>query len=153
MTVLASFFFPGELMTNLYFLGSVFIAFATLFPNIEFRIYFILPVKAKWLGWFTAVAYLAMLVLGGNHLGNRLCIFVALFNYALFFGGDFVRGLKSGKRKKEFIAEPKLASSSALHVCSVCGITDQDDGMMSFRYCSTCGECFCEAHMDTHQHS
>ena len=57
LTVLMAFVSPGAIITNTYFLGSVFLAFATLFPNIEFRLFFVLPVKVKWLGWLTAGIY------------------------------------------------------------------------------------------------
>lgn len=54
----------------MYYLNmSLFLAFATLYPDTTFLIYFIIPVKAKWLAWldlgFLALAVAGMLI-GGN---------------------------------------------------------------------------------------
>ncbi len=45
---------------------SLFLAFATLYPNLQFLLFFIIPVKAKWLAWldaallaFNFISYLA----------------------------------------------------------------------------------------------
>ena len=33
---------------------ELFLAFATLYPNLQFLLFFIIPVKAKWLAWLDA---------------------------------------------------------------------------------------------------
>ncbi len=150
LTVLMAFINPGVIITNTYFLGCVFLAFATLFPNVEFRLFFILPVKVKWLGWLTAAAY--VLSLFSADVGSRLGVAAALINYGLFFGKDFIRGLKSGQRRKAFVAENRAAESAVRHECAACGVTDVSDAGAHFRYCSTCGKCFCEEHISNHEH-
>ena len=42
MTVLSAFINPGMIVTNTYFLGAVFLAFATIFPQITFQLFFII---------------------------------------------------------------------------------------------------------------
>ncbi|MDF7799127.1 hypothetical protein P4C99_06605 [Pontiellaceae bacterium B1224] len=156
LTVAMAFINPGVVITNTYFLGSVFLAFATLFPNIEFRLFFVLPVKVKWLGWLTAAMYLLALFSSSKGsvvlIGNKLCILAAFTTYLLFFGKGFLRSLKAGQRRKAFVAEQVAASEQPRHVCKVCGITDKSDDQMDFRYCSTCGDCFCEKHISDHKH-
>lgn len=149
-TIAAAFIKPDVLIVNTYFLGAVFLAFATLFPEVEFLLFFILPVKVKWLGWITAAGF-AMSLFGGAP-GDRLCALAAFLVYALFFGRDFLRGQAAVKRRKAFVAENVKVESTARHICSVCGVTDQSDPTMDFRYCSTCGKCFCEEHIQQHQH-
>ena len=41
-----------------------------------------------------------------------------------------------------------------LHKCAVCGVTDQDDPNMEFRYCSKCNGyyCYCANHINNHVH-
>ena len=41
-----------------------------------------------------------------------------------------------------------------LHKCAVCGVTDQDDPNMEFRYCSKCNGyyCYCANHINNHTH-
>lgn len=149
-TVAAAFVNPGAIITNTYFLGCVFLAFATLFPNFEFQLFFILPVKVKWLGWLTAGFYL--MTLFSADAGSRLCVLAAFANYLLFFGRSFLRNFKSGQRRKAFVAERSVAAAEPIHACAECGATDKIDETMHFRYCSTCGKCFCEAHIASHTH-
>ncbi|MDF7822500.1 hypothetical protein P4B35_00635 [Pontiellaceae bacterium B12227] len=150
LTVAMAFLNQGVIITNTYFLGCVFLAFATLFPNIEFRLFFILPVKVKWLAWITAAFY--MLTLFSADVGGRLGVAAAFTNYLLFFGKDFLNGFKAGQRRKAFVAEQSVAAAVPRHVCKTCGSSDKSDERMHFRYCSTCGECFCEEHISNHEH-
>ena len=41
-----------------------------------------------------------------------------------------------------------------LHKCTVCGVTDQDNPDMEFRYCSKCSGyyCYCANHINNHTH-
>ena len=150
LTVAMAFLNQGVIITNVYFLGCAFLAFATLFPNIEFRLFFILPVKVKWLAWITAGFYI--LTLFSADVGARLGVVAAFTNYLLFFGKDFVKGFKTGQRRKAFVAEQTISASVPRHVCKTCGISDKSDEQMNFRYCSTCGACFCEDHIRNHEH-
>lgn len=150
LTIAMAFVNPSAVITNVYFLGSVFLAFATLFPNFELRLFFILPVKVKWLGWLTAGAY--VLTLFASDAGSRLCVVAVFANYLLFFGRNFLNNFKSGQRRKAFVAERNVAAAEPIHTCAECGATDKTDETMHFRYCSTCGKCFCDAHIASHCH-
>src|SRR5438105_6602401 len=48
-TVGLAFILPGAPATNAYLQGSVFLAFAYLYPDFEMYLFFILPVKITWL--------------------------------------------------------------------------------------------------------
>ena len=150
LTVAMAFINQGVVISNTYFLGCVFLAFATLFPNIEFRIFFVLPVKVKWLAWIYVVMYL--LIIFSSDVGARLGVIAAFINYLLFFGKDFVRNFKSGQRRKAHVVEQRIVEETPRHVCKTCGRSDKTDEHMLFRYCSTCGDCFCEEHMTQHEH-
>jgi hypothetical protein len=149
-TVAAAFIAPAAIITNTYFLGCVLLAFATLFPNVEFRLFFILPVKVKWLGWLIAVGY--MLTLISADIGSRLCVVAAFANYLLFFGKGFFHNLKAAQRRNAFVVEREVAAEQPLHVCAECGASDKSDDSLHFRYCSICGKCFCEEHIESHTH-
>jgi hypothetical protein len=162
LTVLASLIFPSAIISNFYFLGLVTLAFATLFPNFEFLMFFIIPMKVKWIGWFTAGFYVLTLfkvigtgpmVSAGEVLGAQVAIVAAFANYALFFGKEFITGFKADRRRKAFAAERAVAEARPRHVCTTCGVSDKSDPSAHFRYCSVCGECFCENHIDQHQHN
>lgn len=149
-TIAAAFIAPGALISNYFFLGGVVLAFATFHPNFEFRLFFFFPVKVKWLGWLTAGLYI--LVLLGADIGSRLCVVAAFANYLLFFGKDFLGSLKAGQRRKAYVNKQATVAAQPLHVCAECGASDKSDETLHFRYCSTCGKCFCEEHIGNHEH-
>jgi membrane associated rhomboid family serine protease len=75
---------------------SLFLAFAYLFPNFEILIFFILPVKVKYLAWLN-LAYVVVTVIIGSP-GAKVAAIVSLLNYFVFFGEDIIRGINN-KRK------------------------------------------------------
>jgi hypothetical protein len=76
---------PG-VVTNAWLQASLFLAFATLFPDEVFLLFFVLPVKAKWLALFTAAA-MAWAFLTSGWMG-RLTVAASLVNYVLLLGPD-----------------------------------------------------------------
>ena len=67
-----------------YMTFSIFLAYALTFPDTTFLLYFIIPIKAKWLAIAEVVLYLFYFVaLPG--LGNKVAILMSLLNVALFF--------------------------------------------------------------------
>ena len=67
-----------------YMTFSIFLEYALTFPETTFLLYFIIPIKAKWLAIAEVVLYLFYFVaLPG--LGNKVAILVSLLNVALFF--------------------------------------------------------------------
>ena len=63
---------------------SIFLAYALTFPDTTFLLYFIIPIKAKWLAIAEIVLYAYyFLVLPG--IGSKVAILVSLLNVALFF--------------------------------------------------------------------
>lgn len=158
LTVAMAFINPGVVISNIYLFGSVFLAFATLFPNFELYIFFVLPVKVKWLGWLMFAYYAFTLLMpsagpgGVIVIGSKLGVVAAFVNYALFFGEDFIHSIKAGRRRKNFASQAAELSEQPKHQCSECGATDKSHPTMLFRYCSTCGKCYCEEHIGTHSH-
>ena len=77
--------------TSMFYVNmSMFFAFATLYPNLQFLFFFIIPVKAKWLAWIDA-AFFAVTVLRylfQGHVILALIPIVAILNYLLFFASD-----------------------------------------------------------------
>lgn len=79
--------------TNYYLNLTLFLAYAYLNPNREFLLFFVLPVKVKYLA---LVDWLLMLVLFiQGPWAARLGIALALLNFFIFFGGDFLRQLRN----------------------------------------------------------
>jgi hypothetical protein len=77
--------FPA-IVTNAYLQSSLLLAFATLFPDEQFLLFFVIPMKAKWLAVFTG-AVMAWRFLAGDMV-TRLAIAASLVNYFLLLGPD-----------------------------------------------------------------
>src|SRR6202047_943817 len=64
-TTAAAFFF-GENFSNSMLITSLFYAFARFYPDVVIYIFFVLPVKIKWLAWVYAALLLFGFVVGSN---------------------------------------------------------------------------------------
>lgn len=67
-----------------YILLNISLAFGTIFPEMVFYIFFVLPVKAKWVAWFTGALLLFQLLV--NPLLWKLFLIVVLLPYLTWFG-------------------------------------------------------------------
>jgi hypothetical protein len=138
----ASFAAPGQMATNAFLGTSVFLAFAYLFPNFEFLVFFILPVKVKWLAAITWGFYAVEFALGSN--GSRLMILAATVNFFLFFGPDMLRRRKAAVRRNAFEAKRRVEAEQPFHRCCICGATDRTNPDDQFYYKD--GRGYCEEH-------
>lgn len=158
---------------------SLFLAYATLYPDTHFRLFFIIPIRA----WIFALIDLLMIGYYLFVLPFPFNIFpvIALANYFLFFGKDVLNVLPVSwranasrifRRKKNYaprqpkgktIPFPTAGSYEATtatvkapytHRCTVCGRTDVSHPDLEFRYCSRCKgyHCYCEDHISNHEH-
>ena len=80
---------------NSYLNLSLFFAFAMLYPNYEVLLFFILPVKIKYLAFIDACFFVISLVMGS--LSVKAAILFSILNFLIFFGGDFFKKLKYQK--------------------------------------------------------
>lgn len=152
--------FHISLPLSTYYLNeSLLLAFAATFPDTQFWLMAILPIKAKWLGIFIGAQFLYDFIFGG--VLNRICIGLSLLNFVIFF--LMTRNYKKAspmeyKRKQTFKNEMKKATVQKIrlthHRCAVCGRTEEDDPSLEFRYCSRCegGLEYCMDHLYTHKH-
>ena len=145
-------------LTTDYLNFSLFFAFAATFPEMEFLLFFVIPIKAKWLALFNGAYFLYELMFGSPV--TRVAIFMSLLNFVIYFA--MTRGRrynpKEIKRKQEFKAQVEKTVQEAKrvgrHRCAVCGRTDLDNPNLVFRFCSKCeGDYeYCQDHLYTHQH-
>ena len=151
----------GLVSTN-YINMSIFLAFATIYPDMEVMLYFILPIKMKWMGLVYAVMVLYNFFTGG--IVTKVIIGASLLNFVIFFWEDIksILGIQSRQRSRQTIQfksavrQQKKAETERgyRHKCEVCGRTDADHPELEFRYCSKCQgyHCFCSDHIFNHQH-
>ncbi|MCC6356755.1 MAG: hypothetical protein IT577_22945 [Verrucomicrobiae bacterium] len=130
-----------------YLYLSLFFAFATLYPEYEILVFFILPVKVKWLALISAV--LVALAFFGGGAAAKLAIGCAFANYLLFFGPTAARATVAmaevRARRAKFEAR-KMPEDEPLHRCKTCGRTERDDDLLEFRVASD-GEEYCTGHL------
>ncbi len=72
---------------------SLFFAFAVLYPNYQIMLFFVVPIKIKWLAYVNAAYFLLMLVLGPWAVRASVLASVAVF--LLFFGKQLFRDIKN----------------------------------------------------------
>ena len=153
MTVAVAFLTPAAPVSNVFIGGSVFLAFAFLYPDFELLIFFILPVRIKWLALITWLGYGYQVLFGG--WSTRLLVLASVCNFLLFFARDLLWRIKSGQRQMAWQSrQPSRQDSRPLHRCTVCGINDKSHPQMDFRYCPDCAgqHGYCEAHIRDHEH-
>lgn len=154
---------------------SLFLAYATLFPDATFLLFFIIPIK----GWIFALIDLVLVLAGlfTYPFPYNLFSVISLANYFLFFGKDVLNLIpmswranatrllhkKPPVQKKakviHFDAGSYEASTASVkapytHRCTVCGRTDVSNPELEFRYCSRCRGyyCYCQDHINNHTH-
>ena len=158
---------------------SLLLSFTVSNPDAQFLVFFIIPVKA----WFLGIVYVFLTITTIYNLTFPVCFFphnlfplVALGNFLLFAGKNVVNLLPERlrpKRKHPFNAAqpkrtgtipftPKKTTSGPVfktgaaytHRCTVCGRTDLSHPDLEFRYCSKCNGyyCYCEEHISNHTH-
>src|SRR5215471_8359230 len=138
-TVAVSFLVPDQPTYNGFLQGSVFLAFAFLFPDFVIYIFFILPVKIKWLALLTWISYAFTMIFGD--LLAKLLVLASVCNFLLFFASDIRDRIKTGRRHMAFQASQmggRHDEKQPFHTCLVCGKTDLTDPDMDFRYCPEC---------------
>ena len=82
--------------------GSVFLAFAALFPDFVIYLFFLLPVKVKWLALLAWIGYFFALVSGTWAI--RLLVMASISNFLLFFSKDILNRLQIARRRMAFQA-------------------------------------------------
>lgn len=155
---------------------SLLLSYATLYPDAQFLMFFIIPIKA----WFLALFYLGTVLLNFLTLPFPYNFYtvISLANYFLFFGKDILNVIPRSwrinasrlfrKKPAATSQRPKVIRFDAgsyeaskatpkapyTHRCTVCGRDDISNPELEFRYCSRCNGyyCYCQDHISNHSH-
>ena len=169
----------GGFSADVYYLNmSLFLGYATLYPNAGFLLFYIIPVKAWIFALFDLIVTfvdVARLTAAGLFPYNLFPL-IAIANYFLFFGKDVLNVIplswrinagrlfkKNPAKKTGTVPFPTAGSYQATtatvkapytHKCTICGRTDVSNPELEFRYCSRCNgyHCYCEDHISNHTH-
>jgi hypothetical protein len=151
-TVGFAFLTPHYPATNGFAGGSVFLAFAFLYPDFQLYLFFILPIRIKWLALVTWIFYFISFAFG--LWPERFMVLASICNVLLFFWRDIISKIKYGRKKMVRQAVSIAHKDEPLHRCAICGATDKSHPGLEFRYCGDCKpvSCYCIDHLPGHQH-
>ena len=177
LAALITYFITGlSLPLGTFYLNlSLFFAYAAMYPNQEFLLFMVLPIKVKYLAILDGVyfgytilqaflpAYGGNVLFGSIYKANALAAFVSVLNFLIFYFStkDVKRfGPKEIHRRQKYRREVQQGKNSrmdgrgAKHRCAVCGRTELDNPNLEFRYCSKCNGNYeyCQDHLFTHEH-
>lgn len=155
-------------LTDIYYIHlSIFLVIATMYGEMQVLLFFVVPVKMKWMALIDVVLILVDVVRYASAGAWFLALIplASFINYFIFTWPFWAAKLGVARRQrdpqvinfkkaqKEFQKRAK-ETGGYLHKCAVCGITDQDDPNMEFRYCSKCDGyyCYCANHINNHIH-
>lgn len=152
---------------------SMFLVYGFLFPDQIFYIYFLIPVKAKYLAIFDLAVegiIIVLAFLSGFWSGVRALIMILLSigNFVIFFF-NVRKDLRARVLFRRAAFRRNIAKASVptkrpgprgsemtftRHKCAVCGITEEDAPDMEFRFCTKCNGSYeyCKDHLFTHSH-
>lgn len=142
----------GKVFDNTFFYGSLFLAFARVYPDFQLMIFFILPIRIKWLALLAWIGYFAALA-SGDWM-TKLAVLATTANYLLFFGAGHLRQARNLRRRQEFYIKAKKSTATRNHTCAVCGAVSDGSRRQLFRYCTKCDgqRCYCPEHIQNHVH-
>ena len=152
----------GNYFTTYYINMSIFLAFAVCFPNMEVRLYFLIPIKMKWM----AVVYVVLVLFSFVNSGwaGRVSILCSLLNFAVFYLAtrnykqispkEMRRKQKYRQATRQQPTHDRSGAPIARHKCAICGRTELTNPELEFRFCSKCNGNYeyCQDHLFTHQH-
>ena len=92
--------FITQTTTNTYLNLSMFLAFAAIFPEFQVLLFFIVPVKVK----FLALIYVAILVISiiTASWAVRVAILISVLNLFLYFGPQFIERIRQQRRRVQW---------------------------------------------------
>ena len=153
---------------NTYYIAmSILLAVAAMYPDMTVRLYFIIPIRFKWVAVIDIVFLLYECFQAYQYgiITTVVMIICSLINLIWFLmlmrrfqspagaarqhrrQAQFQRSYREGERAHK-------SSGITKHRCAVCGRTEKDGADLEFRFCSKCNGNYeyCQDHLFTHKH-
>jgi hypothetical protein len=151
--------------------GTMFFAFAATYPNTQVMLYFLVPIKVKYLAWLQGAIYIygaVMNIVQGQAImilplvvsfANFFIYFFATRNYKRISPKEYQRKANYHRQMQEGrntgnVSQFRGKNVITRHKCAVCGRTELDNEQLEFRFCSKCDGNYeyCMDHLFTHEH-
>ncbi len=143
----AAFFFGSD-SSNTFLNLSLFFAFATIAPNYEIFLFFILRVRIKYVAYVMAGILALQFVL--LPLSSKMALVASLANYLLFFLPGFVTNWRTRTQDAARLAKFRETAEETVHRCHTCQRTEISNPELDFRV-SGDGEEYCAEHLPSNQ--
>lgn len=142
----------GMVASNSFLYGTVMLAFARINPDFTLNLFFILPIRIKWLALLMWLGYGFTLLTGGWMA--KFLVVASVLNYLMFFGQEHLRDLRQGQQRRSFQSKVKSVPKRITHQCRECDLSSESSPKTLFRYCSKCAGqcCYCPEHIADHEH-
>lgn len=155
----------GNYFSMQYINLSIFLAFAVCYPDMEILLYFIIPIKMKWMAVLYGVLMIYSVI--ASDWGGRVAIIASVLNFLLFFFGtrnykrvdprdihrrhEYKRKVNEGRQNAGY---HNAGGQISRHKCAICGRTELTNPELEFRFCSKCNGNYeyCQDHLFTHKH-
>lgn len=121
---------------NVFWLGSVLLAFGWHFPDFRILLFFIIPVPVKWIALLAWIGYLVALARGPGAI--RLMVAAAVAGVLLFCGRSMGQRLTRLGRRSAAAVAAVAVEGKAFHRCVDCGATELSHPGLGFRVCTDC---------------
>lgn len=158
--ILEVFYMYGLYGASTYYLCmTMFLAYAFMFPEHQVLLYFIIPIKVKWMGYLD-IAYLIVEIVRyglAHYYTGMVTVIMSVLNFIIFYlvsrnSRHLTHAHK--KRRRKYRQEVRQTQILTRHKCAICGQTEEDNPNLEFRYCSRCkgNYEYCQNHLFTHEH-
>lgn len=141
----AAFFFGSD-SSNTFLNLSLFFAFATIAPNYEIFLFFILRTRVKYIAYILAGILALQFVL--LPLSAKMALLASLANYLVFFLPGFVTSWRTQRNDALRLAKFRGTETETVHRCHACGRTEASAPDIDFRVAAD-GEEYCAEHLPT----
>jgi len=137
---------------NGYIASSIFLAFAYVYPEFELYMFFVIPVKVKYLAIFFWIGFIYVIATAA--WPTRLVALAPLVNFFIFFGKSIINRMRAGKHQMESHAQTIRDDKTPFHLCDTCKATENSNPRRDFRVCPICkgGLEYCAEHLKGHSH-
>lgn len=143
--------FPDVHFLSETFSQCVFFAFALIFPDFTLMLFFVIPIKIKWLALLDILFITYYIVKFRFSSQFVLPALIILLPILIFFGKEIYYKIRYRTRKTIVTAKKQVATKKPHHQCIECKVTDLMDPKKEFRYIEENNQtkCYCDAHFPT----
>ncbi|MDD6351656.1 MAG: hypothetical protein PUG16_04580 [Lachnospiraceae bacterium] len=149
---------------------SIFLAFALCYPDMQVMLYFIIPIRMKWLSIVYVIFTVIDLIrfISSGYFSGVVEIAASFLSFIIFYHStrdNYHVSFRQAKRRRNFQRATRNFKDGfgpsgqdqgpkPRHKCCICGRTDISNPELTFRYCSKCNGNYeyCQDHLFTHTH-